>query len=66
MADKRAESKFHQIMQIIRMKESKDKNKLNTEIEEGSDLISYNEFYDAIKNTVNILPRTPSLQDVLL
>jgi hypothetical protein len=53
-------------MQIIRMKESKDKNKLDPEMEEGSDLISYSEFYEAIKNSVTILPRTPSIQDVLL
>lgn len=48
------------------MRGNKDKNKINPEMEEASDLISYNEFYDAIKDSLTILPRTPSIQDVLL
>jgi len=70
IADKRAETKFHYIMQIIRHKESKDKNKLLQDVQEDDDLITYNEFHDAVKTKSDfyktILPRTLSIQEVLL
>lgn len=72
IADKRAETKFHFIMQIIRRKASQDKNlmKISQEVQEGDELITYNEFHDAVKTKVDfyktILPRTLSIQDVLI
>lgn len=64
MADKRAEIKFHYIIQIIRRKSRQDK------VEDGDELITYGEFFEAVKSKPNfyksLLPRTLDIEDVLL
>jgi hypothetical protein len=63
IADKRAETRFHYIIQVIRRKG--DQNK----IDEGDELITYGEFYEAIRSKPefykSMLPRTLSIEDVL-
>mmetsp|Transcript_4822 Transcript_4822/g.4567 ORF Transcript_4822/g.4567 Transcript_4822/m.4567 type:complete len:101 (+) Transcript_4822:92-394(+) len=64
IADKKAETKFHYIIQVIRRKN--DPNKMD----DGDELITYSEFYEACKSKPNfykeILPRTLNIEDVLL
>lgn len=64
IADKRAETKFHYIIQVIRRKADQGK------VDEGDELITYGEFYEAIRSKPEfykrILPRTLNIEDVLL
>ena len=64
IADKKAETKFHFIIQAIRRRQNKDK------IEDGDELITYGEYFEAIKSKgqfyKTILPRSLNLEDVLL
>lgn len=64
IADKRAETKFHYIIRLIRKKEKRIK------IEDGDELITYREFQQAVKSDPafykTILPRTLNMEDVLM
>lgn len=64
IADKRAETKFHYIIQVIRRKNNSHK------VDDGDELITYGEFYEAVKSKPDyykqILPRTLNIEDVLL
>jgi hypothetical protein len=64
MADKRAEIKFHYIIQIIRRKNRQGK------ADDGDELITYGEFFEAVKSKPifykSLLPRTLNIEDVLL
>ena len=63
IADKRAETKFHYIIQVIRRKNDPHR------MDDGDELITYGEFYDAVKSKPDfykqMLPRTLNIEDVL-
>lgn len=63
IADKKAETKFHYIIQVIRRKNGPNKQ------DYGDELITYGEFYEAVKSKdqfyKQILPRTLNIEDVL-
>lgn len=64
IADKRAETKFHYIIQVIRRKIDPSK------MDQGDELITYGEFYEALRSKPDfykqMLPRTLNIEDVLL